>query len=147
MGYEPRLEDDIALGLDEEEDEGYQEPDEMWEDHFNDQEMTMQGACTGHEEPDLWFSDSSEQEGSGRIPHATSERLIKNALLALSICNRCPITKECLALGMQDENIDNGIWGGMLSGERIAKARTNIRANDRLNKISFARKVRERQFA
>lgn len=32
---EPRLEDDIALGLDEE-DEGYQEPDEMWEDHFND---------------------------------------------------------------------------------------------------------------
>lgn len=35
MGYEPRLEDDIALGLDEE-DEGYQEPDEMWEDHFND---------------------------------------------------------------------------------------------------------------
>lgn len=34
---EPRLEDDIALGLDdEEEDEGYQEPDEMWEDHFND---------------------------------------------------------------------------------------------------------------
>jgi hypothetical protein len=48
---------------------------------------------------------------------------------------------------MQDENIDNGIWGGMLSGERIAKARTNIRANDRLNKISFARKVRERQFA
>ena len=36
MGYEPRLEDDIALGLDEEEDEGYQERDEMWEDHFND---------------------------------------------------------------------------------------------------------------
>ena len=35
MGYEPRLEDDIALGLDEE-DERYQEPDEMWEDHFND---------------------------------------------------------------------------------------------------------------
>ena len=35
MGYEPPLEDDIALGLDEE-DEGYQEPDEMWEDHLND---------------------------------------------------------------------------------------------------------------
>jgi len=35
MGYEPRLEDDIALGLDEE-DEGYQEPDQMWEDHLND---------------------------------------------------------------------------------------------------------------
>lgn len=30
---EPRLEDDVALGIDEE-DEGYQEPDEMWEEHF-----------------------------------------------------------------------------------------------------------------
>lgn len=107
----------------------------------------MQGACTGHEQPDLWFSDSVEQEGSGRVPKATSERMIKEALLALSICNRCPIIEECLALGMQDENIDNGIWGGMLSGERIAKARTNIRAHARLNKISFARKVREKQYA
>ena len=32
MMSEPRLEDDIALGLDEEEDEGYQEPDRMWGD-------------------------------------------------------------------------------------------------------------------
>jgi hypothetical protein len=29
---DPRLEDDIALGLDEEEDDGYQEPDRMWGD-------------------------------------------------------------------------------------------------------------------
>ena len=31
---EPRLEDDIALGLDEEDDDddGYQEPDRMWGD-------------------------------------------------------------------------------------------------------------------
>jgi hypothetical protein len=32
MPYEPRLEDDVALGLDEEEDDGYQEPDRMWGD-------------------------------------------------------------------------------------------------------------------
>ena len=33
MSYEPRLEDDVALGLDEEEvDDGYQEPDRMWGD-------------------------------------------------------------------------------------------------------------------
>ena len=145
MGYEPRLEDDIALGLDEEEDEGYQEPDQMWEDHLNDQEMTMQGACAGHEEPDLWFSDSSEQEGSGRIPRATSERLIKNALLALSICNRCPITKECLALGMEDENIDNGIWGGTMSGERLMLSLNNIRSMERIKKVEFAKRVRSVQ--
>jgi hypothetical protein len=29
---EPRLEDDVALGLDEEDDDGYQEPDRMWGD-------------------------------------------------------------------------------------------------------------------
>jgi hypothetical protein len=33
MSYEPPLDDDVALGIDEE-DEGYQEPDEMWEEHF-----------------------------------------------------------------------------------------------------------------
>jgi hypothetical protein len=32
MSYEPPLEDDVALGKDEEEDEGYQEPDRMWDD-------------------------------------------------------------------------------------------------------------------
>jgi hypothetical protein len=32
MSYEPPLDDDIALGLDEEEDDGYQEPDRMWDD-------------------------------------------------------------------------------------------------------------------
>lgn len=29
---EPRLDDDIALGKDEEEEEGYEEPDRMWGD-------------------------------------------------------------------------------------------------------------------
>ena len=32
MSYEPPLDDDIALGLDEEEDDEYQEPDRMWGD-------------------------------------------------------------------------------------------------------------------
>lgn len=106
----------------------------------------MQGACTGHEQPDLWFSDSVETEGSGRVPKVVEERMVKDALLALSICNRCPIVTECLALGMQQENIDNGIWGGTLSGERIALTKKNIKAKDRLNKISFARRVRQAQF-
>lgn len=32
MPYEPPLEDDIALGKDDEEEDGYQEPDRMWGD-------------------------------------------------------------------------------------------------------------------
>lgn len=32
MSYEPPLDDDIALGKDEEEEEGYEEPDRMFGD-------------------------------------------------------------------------------------------------------------------
>ena len=32
MSYEPPLDDDVALGKDEEEDDGYQERDRMWGD-------------------------------------------------------------------------------------------------------------------
>ena len=32
MSYEPPLDDDIALGKEEEEEEGYVEPDRMWGD-------------------------------------------------------------------------------------------------------------------
>ena len=32
MSYEPPLDDDIALGKDDDEEEGYQEPDRMWGD-------------------------------------------------------------------------------------------------------------------
>jgi hypothetical protein len=106
----------------------------------------MQGACSNSDNPDLWFSETTDETGSGRIPMAVKQRMINDALLALSICSSCPITQACLAEGMKDENIDNGIWGGTLSGERILKARANIKAQDRLNRISFARIVREKQF-
>jgi hypothetical protein len=46
---------------------------------------------------------------------------------------------------MKDENIDNGIWGGTLSGERIQRSRTDIKAYYRKNRIAFARRVRELQ--
>jgi hypothetical protein len=32
MSYEPPLDDDIALDIEEDDDEGYQEPDRMWGD-------------------------------------------------------------------------------------------------------------------
>lgn len=102
----------------------------------------MNGLCTGHDDPDLWFSDTVESSGSGRLPATVEYGMVQRAVQALSICSNCPITDDCLAEGMKDENIDNGIWGGKLSGERIALSRTNIRSKSRLNKIAFARRVR-----
>ena len=107
--------------------------------------MTNQisGACTGHDDPDLWFSDTTDARGSGKLPNSVSQEMINRSLMALAICNNCPIQERCLQEGLKDENIDNGIWGGKLSGERILMTRTNVRAGDRLTKISFARRVRE----
>lgn len=103
----------------------------------------MNGLCTGHDDPDLWFSDTVETTGSGRLPTIVEQGMVQRAVQALAICAHCPITTDCLAEGMKDENIDNGIWGGKLSGERIVLARNNIKSKTRLNKIAFARRVRE----
>lgn len=105
----------------------------------------MNGLCTGHEDPDLWFSDTVESTGSGRLPASVESDMARRALAALAICANCPITSECLAEGMKPENIENGIWGGKLSGERIQLAFTNVRAQNRLNKVYFARRVRSLQ--
>jgi len=105
----------------------------------------MKGLCTGHEDPDLWFSDTTEVTGSGRLPVTTEQNMVQRSLVALAICARCPITKACLAEGMKPENVENGIWGGKLSGERIQLSFSNVRAKSRLNKVYFARRVRSLQ--
>ncbi len=148
MSYEPPIDDDIALGKDEEEDEGYQEPDEMWEDHFNDQEITMQGLCTGHENPDLWFSESIDSDGEHshtNVDTAEYKQRIANVKTALTICNACPTKAECFDEGMKRENLDNGIWGGSLPGERILLADVSLTWNNRRSMINFAHRVRTTQ--
>jgi hypothetical protein len=107
----------------------------------------MQGSCFGHENPDMWFSDTSDQVGSGAPSASESNRRLSDALQALAICNTCPAKAkaQCLILGMKDENLDNGIWGGTLSGERLLAQRSDIRAYDRKARIAFAKKVRQAQ--
>lgn len=103
------------------------------------------GLCVGHNDPDLWFSDTVESHGQGRQTMEKERELLTRAVEALAICSTCPAKQECLEIGMTEENFENGIWGGTLSGERIAMKRTNIRDNDRLRKIRFAHRVRMAQ--
>lgn len=109
----------------------------------------MQGNCFGHENPDMWFSDTSDQVGSGGPSASESNRRLSEALEALSICATCPpdAKAQCLILGMKDENLDNGIWGGTLSGERLLAQRVDIRSQSRKNLVSFAQRVRQAQGA
>lgn len=105
----------------------------------------MQGLCTGHENPDMWFSDSTDLEGSGKPKQYLLLQKLNNAIEALAICKVCPTQKECRAEGMKPENIDNGIWGGSMSGERLTLSLSNIRSMERQKKIEFAKRVREVQ--
>jgi hypothetical protein len=105
----------------------------------------MNGLCTGHSDPNLWFSDTLETLGSGRVPKAQEIAMLERARQALAICDRCPIIKECLEEGMKSENVDWGIWGGTLSGERLLIKRITVKGTDRMRKVLFANRVRRVQ--
>ena len=105
----------------------------------------MQGLCTGHENPDLWFSESIDSDiDNNRVnEHSAEYKLrIANVKTALSICNACPAKAECFDEGMKRENLDDGIWGGTLPGERIMLAGVSSTWSNRGSKINFAHRVR-----
>lgn len=100
---------------------------------------SAKGACSYHPNPDLWFP---EYERGGKPSNAERRLLAKRSLMAISICNSCPIQDECLEEGMKDENLENGIWGGMLAGERILMAGVDTNRSMRSDAIAFAQGVR-----
>jgi hypothetical protein len=105
----------------------------------------MNGLCYGHDNPDLWFSDSIESDKQGRPTKDAVVTAVRNSRQALAICKVCPVKDECLAEGMLPENIDYGIWGGTLSGERLLLAGVAINNDTRRASVRFAHKIRESQ--
>lgn len=73
---------------------------------------------------------------------AKRKRIADDVMIALSICEDCPIKAECLAEGMKPENIEHGIWGGMLAGERIILARARRSGTIREQALAFAEGVK-----
>ena len=103
----------------------------------------MIGLCTKHDNPDLWFSDTPDT-GSGRPSKQVRERMITQAIEALTICQDCPIKVACLNEGMKPQNIPHGIWGGTLAGERILVSKIPQNTDMITKTIPFAKEVRER---
>lgn len=97
------------------------------------------GSCSYHPDPDLWFP---EYEKNGKPSNAKRKLIATRSLLAISICNECPIQSECLDEGMKDENIEHGIWGGKLAGERILMAGVDTNRTARSDAIALAQGVR-----
>jgi hypothetical protein len=103
------------------------------------------GLCYTSDDPDLWFSEEIEVIGRrGGPTNDEKEYVIKRTLTALSICDKCPIKSDCLAEGMRLENLDYGVWGGTMAGERLLMAGAPVKSHDRQNKLLFAKKVRAR---
>ena len=105
----------------------------------------MQGLCTGHENPDLWFSESIDSDAKTSHTNENSAEYklrIANVRTALAICNVCPSKAACFDEGMKKENLDNGIWGGTLPGERLVLTDVSLTWNNRRSMINFAHRVR-----
>jgi len=102
----------------------------------------MIGICTEHPEPDLWFSDTLDQVGGGGPKKAVANKMIDNTLKANEICGNCPVQQECKQLGMLPVNLEHGVWGGTMAGERLLLAKIPLHNAGLRNKVIFANKVR-----
>ena len=100
------------------------------------------GICSDHHDPDLWFSDTDDDKGKGRPRKSELARRVSRTLEAIEICSNCPVKQACLELGMLPENIENGVWGGMMAGERMVIDSHPITNSLHVQSIEFAKKVR-----
>lgn len=92
----------------------------------------------------MWFSEIVEKDTKGAPLASQLQEAMNNSLQALKICTRCPVRRECFVEGMRKENLDYGIWGGTMSGERLIMAGESIASSDRKGKVAFATKMRAR---
>jgi Transcription factor WhiB len=103
----------------------------------------MNGLCSTHPNPDMWFPEElPHQRGGGRPSLQSKRHMAMKATLAMAICQDCPIRARCLEEGMREENIEHGIWGGMLAGDRIILSRTRKTGTVREQAIAFAEGVK-----
>lgn len=78
----------------------------------------IKGLCKGHEDPDLWFPELPIGAPTLTKILALAESIKK----AIAICDVCPFKAEYKEEGMKEENLPNGIFGGMMAGERLVEA-------------------------
>jgi len=105
----------------------------------------VDGLCSTHPDPDIWFSEESETIDGVRPTEEDREINIVKSMLAIAICKQCPSQKACLEEGMQPDNLDWGIWGGKMPGERLQLAGVSTRAHYRHNKVLFSNKLNMRE--
>lgn len=94
------------------------------------------GACSYSDNPDIWFPEMGR--GGGTNNPKREKKKAQEIKLALTICGSCDKREECLNEGMLPENINYGIWGGMLAAERLMKNGVRVSDYDRFTPQGFA---------
>lgn len=76
-------------------------------------------ALCAQADPDLWFEQSSSRYETKSVTSVEAE---ERRSMAKAICERCPVTAECLSWALaHDERY--GIWGGTDPSERARMRR------------------------
>jgi hypothetical protein len=68
---------------------------------------------------------------------------------AIEVCHTCPVKAECLAQGLESENILSvggvgSVWGGLLTGERALLAGLSYKHNSVRHEQRHRRDVRRK---
>lgn len=105
----------------------------------------VEGLCATHPDPDMWFSEENETIDGVRPTEEDKEISIARSMIAIAICKQCPVKERCLEEGMKSENLDWGIWGGKMPGERLQLAGVSTKGHFRYNKVLFSNKLNMRE--
>lgn len=60
-------------------------------------------------------------------PWSPPDKVFKAPELAREVCNHCPVKRECLIAGLQND--EWGVWGGLTRRERMALKRPRHRVH------------------
>lgn len=74
-------------------------------------------------DPDLFFVSDEEHR-----PKRRTEKLTPLEEIAVEVCNRCPVSGNCLKMALDNPGLV-GIWGGTTTEMRRALRRVRVRAS------------------
>ena len=108
---------------------------------LKDRSWHEKGLCSGHPTPDIWHYDNS-------IFHDEQQLQVLNSAEAIQICNICPVKAQCLAQGLEPENMQytggaGSIWGGLLMSERHMLSTKKPSNRKLISEVRHRRDVRQ----
>lgn len=107
----------------------------------------MIGLCTDYSDPDIWFPEVASkilEIDKGREIRPTPAYRVEVSVAAILVCNECPSSMPCLEAGMLEENINHGIWGGLMVSERRKMAGLPASTEHQISDVKVSRLVRKK---